>query len=277
MSLFIKSKVLSRVVAKKESMLPTFDFLCSVVATAQQQAHATIQHASNQTKPEEATTRTAKQEEATAALLVALDSRNVGDIAEALERWAGDADSATVARVRAHRKGLKHEQRKHKRKAERAEKELTDAMQAGTDVAALEMAIARAQQHDTLNALVDAAKDRLEQAKIEQRAMQKEASLEDMENEFIALAMNPSAANLDDMGANQTDEKLCIVCEDLVRQVRYSRTATQVSPCAVQVACVPCGHICVCQDCGNRLEAMLIAECPICRVGIQSLLKVYQV
>merc|ERR1711957_382397 len=75
--------------------------VCSVVAIAQQQAHASIQHASNQTKPEEATTRTAKQEKATAALLVALDSRNVGDIAEALERWAGDADSATVARVRA--------------------------------------------------------------------------------------------------------------------------------------------------------------------------------
>ena len=49
--------------------------------------------------------------------------------------------------------------------------------------------------------------------------MQKEASLEEMENAFVALAMNPSDATLNELVCKESDEKLCIVCEDVARQV----------------------------------------------------------
>ena len=165
--------------------------------------------------------QTLTQQEATAALL-ATENGDLEDLTAALECWGDTADSEVVSNMRAKRRVLKEKQRKHKRKAgkvDNARKSLEGAMQAGTDVKALETAIANARQYGTLNSLIDKVEGQLDVAKCEQRAMQKEAALEQLEKEFVALAMNPSDSKSNKQREKDTDEKLCIVCEDLAREV----------------------------------------------------------
>jgi len=50
------------------------------------------------------------------------------------------------------------------------------------------------------------------------------------------------------------DETLCIVCCE----------------CKREVTLVPCGHVCLCYVCANKVQ-----ECPICKTKIERILKVY--
>ena len=51
--------------------------------------------------------------------------------------------------------------------------------------------------------------------------------------------------------------KECVVCFDAEKKL---------------VACVPCGHRCMCQDCYDKLRDR---RCPVCRNPIQSTLKMW--
>ena len=50
---------------------------------------------------------------------------------------------------------------------------------------------------------------------------------------------------------------LCVICNDQSRCIAFS----------------PCGHVCVCAECGPLLPVG--AACPLCRSTIQSTLKIY--
>jgi len=49
------------------------------------------------------------------------------------------------------------------------------------------------------------------------------------------------------------EHKMCILCNDNVRSIAFT----------------PCGHVCVCEQCGHREK-----ECPICKTPIQQKIKV---
>lgn len=69
-------------------------------------------------------------------------------------------------------------------------------------------------------------------------------------------APEPAPAQRNQEQAPVADEaKNCVVCMDHV--------ATH--------ACVPCGHRCVCGECGPRLRS----ECPLCRTHVQLFMRVY--
>jgi len=49
------------------------------------------------------------------------------------------------------------------------------------------------------------------------------------------------------------EHKMCMLCNDVVRSIAFT----------------PCGHVCVCEQCGHREK-----ECPICKIPIQQKIKV---
>ena len=112
------------------------------------------------------------------------------------------------------------------------------------------------------SALIDAlvaAKARLEDAQIEQRAAQKEAALDTAEHEFVALALSqPEAGNRTAevptrQRQDHDDSTLCVVC--ISNQKR--------------VLLLPCRHTCVCSEC---CESIIQVEplCPLCRAHIET-------
>jgi hypothetical protein len=56
------------------------------------------------------------------------------------------------------------------------------------------------------------------------------------------------------------DENSCIVCMS-------ERKSSAV---------IPCGHVCLCQSCGETLQKQPNAKCPLCRTGVQSLVNIQQ-
>jgi hypothetical protein len=57
-----------------------------------------------------------------------------------------------------------------------------------------------------------------------------------------------------------TDEQsLCVVCMDAPKTH----------------AIVPCGHVCVCEECGERLLAVQPVVCPMCREHAAMVMKLY--
>lgn len=59
---------------------------------------------------------------------------------------------------------------------------------------------------------------------------------------------------------SQSTDSSCCICLDKPREY----------------ACVPCGHLCICERDRETVLNVDIPQCPICRSGVSSLLRVYQ-
>ena len=91
----------------------------------------------------------------------------------------------------------------------------------------------------------------------------------DLEHEEVlrALGVDPRdvglshAADPPTAASNDAPASCCVVCLD--------------APPAL--ACVPCGHVCLCDACGQALAARAAArfKCPVCRLKVQCTMRVY--
>ena len=159
-----------------------------------------------------------------------------------LETHAANADESLVKEARVVRRNLKDKQRKLRRQVDKAVFALVSAIEVGTDVTAIKIAIEAAEQvmgcaadcNSGLQNLVERAKDRLEKARIEQQAAQKVASIESLEDEFVALALSqPKGILVPDDGVLIDEDKLCVVCLANAKEAVFA----------------PCGiikHLCAC-------------------------------
>ena len=174
-----------------------------------------------------------------------------------------------LAEARALRNRLRHQNKKKRQKAEKL-KSTTEALQqaldGGTDVAALVMAIGAAESmpaavDNKLGGLLDAARERLQYAREEETAAQKVAAIETMEDEFVALALSHGACAEEEFDECQDidDEKSCVVC--LFE--------------AKEICLFPCRHVCVCSCCAERLFSEAERLCPVCRAPIEDKFKVF--
>ena len=175
-----------------------------------------------------------------------------------------------LAEARALRNRLRHQIKKKRQKAEKL-KATTEALQravdGGTDVAALVVAIEAAERMSAapgseLGGSLDVARERLQYAREEEIAAQKVAAIETMEDEFVALALSQGAC-----GEGEVDEckdidedKSCVVCLNEAKEI----------------CLFPCGHLCVCFCCSEMLFAQTERLCPVCRGTIEAKCKVYQ-
>ena len=150
---------------------------------------------------------------------------------------------------------------------------LHTALSAGTCVEGLEIAISQAGELvlrfgcTELISLVGDAKHRLRQARVEQRAAQKVASLETAEAEFVALALSQGsvvpASNCTAAlaPAADADATLCVVCICERKEMLL----------------LPCKHVCLCEDCVGSImqQQKPLQLCPLCRTPIESNIKVF--
>jgi len=58
--------------------------------------------------------------------------------------------------------------------------------------------------------------------------------------------------------ADDDDEQLCVVCMEAERSHVF----------------IPCGHVCLCEGCAT---SQTWAECPVCRVAAQGVMRIYAV
>merc|ERR1712166_1632491 len=121
------------------------------------------------------------------------------------EQHGSFASSELVAEARAFKNTIRNQLKKQRLKANKAKRgvaALRAALDGGTDVSALEVAI-QAAEHlvdettSELGTLLSAARGRLQFARLEQIAAQKNASLETAEEEFVALALSHNGARAD--------------------------------------------------------------------------------
>jgi hypothetical protein len=42
------------------------------------------------------------------------------------------------------------------------------------------------------------------------------------------------------------------------------------------VVCIPCGHVCMCEEDCKRFDAQSDRRCPICRVHVEQTMRIYQ-
>jgi TPR repeat protein len=203
------------------------------------------------------------------AVREALGAATLEQLTAALDMHGLVAEAALVAEARTLRKQLKEKQRKQRTKAEkrgRAISTLQQAMDSGTDVIALVNAIEAAQRLDGadgmgLLSLLDAARDRLAHARVEQTAAQKQTAIETTEKEFMALALSHGADAEECLQASAEDQsKLCVVCLAEPRDF----------------VLVPCGHICLCTFCVAVVFAHGEKICPLCRSEVEATYRVYQ-
>ena len=210
----------------------------------------------------------ASQKGASAALEAALSGdQKHGELSVLLDTHASSADPHMARNVS---KRMKDKERKMKMKASKVRRcidELAAAMGAGTDTARLIDAIeageavlrSPAAAGSGLEQMLQAAKQRLEVAKIECRAAEKAAALETIEEEFVALAISDCAPAEEDLEANVEDlDKLCVICLEKEKEM----------------CLVPCGHRCVCKGCSDVLAAR-DNLCPVCRAVVVTRCKVF--
>jgi len=203
-------------------------------------------------------------------LQVAMEARDLQQLNRELEYHSATADATIVKQATTLRKELKQKQRKLRLKVEKASNNVRNAMDAGTDTVKLAEAIFVAEsllqspvagESGGLAGLLVSARTRLEAAKIEQHIAQKQASIENVEQEFVALAMSrhTTAAVAAVGGASAEDaDRLCVVC--LAEPKTFVFT--------------PCGHMCVCSDCADLVLASN-RLCPMCRNPSEGKLRVF--
>ena len=206
--------------------------------------------------------------DATQALQQAIDTADVEHLAAALLLHTA-ACPELLAEARALRNRLRHQHKKKRQKNEKlkaATEALQRAVNCGTDVAALVVAIEAAERMSAapgseLGGSLDVARERLQYARGEETAAQKVAAIETMEDEFVALALSHGACAEEEFDECQDidDEKSCVVCLSEAKEI----------------CLFPCRHVCVCSCCAERLFSEAERLCPVCRAPIEDKFKVF--
>ena len=75
------------------------------------------------------------------------------------------------------------------------------------------------------------------------------------ENKAIAKEQQPMSQDEVDQSGKANEDNECVICFDKPKQY----------------LCVPCGHLCFCQDCKNATK-----DCPICRQKVVQIIKLFK-
>ena len=73
-------------------------------------------------------------------------------------------------------------------------------------------------------------------------------------------AATEAAASEAKTGGGENNESRCIFC-------------MEKKP---NVVCIPCGHVCMCEEDCKRFDAQSDRRCPICRVHVEQTMRIYQ-
>ena len=189
------------------------------------------------------------------ALQAASASGDLEALCSAIEEQLAVADPADLTEARAARSTL----RKRKKKEEKAREKVTQTLQALTsadDIDGLESALQMAE--DVASAAeMAAARSKLERLKVEARAIAKARTIEEIDTHFEKLQVAASQ----DGGAGPSVRGTAEVEEDGQCVVCLAADKTH--------AFVPCGHICVCGECCDRIMNSSSKTCPLCRQSCQ--------
>ena len=79
------------------------------------------------------------------------------------------------------------------------------------------------------------------------------------ENEQLRAELRRQKKTMECTDRNEDSKSACSVC------------LTEI----VEVVIQPCGHVCVCKDCANKLMENPVKNCPICRNKIKRIQNVY--
>lgn len=89
--------------------------------------------------------------------------------------------------------------------------------------------------------------------------------------------MSADPSNLENSGVGSPS-----AAEDFVEETSVKRTADGATECVVcydahqTVVCVPCGHIAMCMSCAKQVM-LKTRVCPVCRVRVREIVKIFRV
>ena len=92
---------------------------------------------------------------------------------------------------------------------------------------------------------------------------EREASYSSIEDSIQSLRIDSARATSSDLPISTPadgEDELCVICWER----KYTHT------------CVPCGHMCACKECGDKLIASH-AKCPVCREEVAIVMQVFRV